>query len=147
MKIAVAALPSGDGRERPRPDRQIDDRHREHDSDIAADDQDREPQRDAIDEADIGQRQDDERGDEEQLVGGGIQPGAQLALLSGGAGREAVEQIGEPGEREHQERPAELAVERENHERRDQQHAKQRQLVRNGEDVSCSRAGQRFKAR
>ena len=71
----------------------------------------------------------------QQLVGRGIQPGAKLAFLPGRAGGETVQQIRQAGDHEREQRPAEFSVEGEDHERRDQQHAKQRQLIRDGEDL------------
>src|SRR6185503_1596921 len=118
------------------------DRNRQDNPDIAADDQDRQPQRQAIDQADVRQRQDHERGHEQQLVGSRIQPLTQRGLLTSGARREAVEQIGQPGDREDRQRAAEFAVQRQDDEHRYQQHPKQRQLVRDGEHL-----GRHYRAR
>ena len=50
--------------------------------DVAADDEHGQPDRQPVREAEAGQRQHDERRDEQQLVGHRIEPGAEARLLA-----------------------------------------------------------------
>ena len=95
MKIAVAALPSGDGLKVRGPIARL------TIATVSTMPTSRlmtrigQPQRDAVDEADVRQRQHDEGRHQQQLVGRGIEPGAELALLPRRARGQAVEQIGQ----------------------------------------------------
>src|SRR5262249_50348865 len=128
------ALAERGGAEGAGADGEVDDRHGQHDADVAADDEHSQPDRNAVDQADVRQRQHDEGRHQQQLVGGRVEPGAEIGLLAGGAGNQAVERVGDPGGGEDDEGPAEEAVHDQQHERRDQQHSQQRELVGDGEN-------------
>ena len=75
----------------------------------------------------------DERRHEQELVGHRIEPGAELRLLTGPPRDQAVEAVGRAGRGEHHQRPAEMPIQHQNHEGRNQQHSEQRQLIRRRE--------------
>ena len=81
MNSAVAALPSGEGRNVRGPVARLTKRHGEHDGDVAADDEDGEPQRHPIGQPEVGQGQDDERRHQQQLVGRRVEPGPERGPL------------------------------------------------------------------
>ena len=72
--------------------------------------------------------------DEQQLVGRRIEPRAEAGLLSGPPGDQPVERVGDAGGGEHGQRPAEMAVDDQDDERRDEQHPQQRELIRQRQD-------------
>src|SRR5581483_2903917 len=79
--------------ERPPPDREVDDRDGEHDDDVAADHHDRQPQRQAIRQAETRHGEHDEGADQQQLVRHRIEPGAERGLLARTPRDEPVERI------------------------------------------------------
>ena len=106
---------------------------RQDDDDVAADDEDGQPDGDPRDEPAPGIVRTMNALEQQQLVGHRVEPGPERRLLPRAPGDEAVERVGDAGRDERGQRPPELAVQHQDHERRDEQHPEQRDLVRDGE--------------
>jgi len=100
----------------------------EQDDEVAADDQDDEPQRDPRRRPGV-EAQDDERAHQQELVRQRVEDGAERRAQVEVAGDEAVEAVGHAGHHEHRERPPELVVGHAADQHRDQHHAQQREDV------------------
>ena len=82
-----------------------------------------------VGQRDLRQREHDERRDEQQLVGHRIEPGAEAGRWPVTARDQAVERVGDAGNAEDDQRGAEVAVHRQQDERRNQHDPQNRQLV------------------
>ena len=128
------------GSERPTPDREVHDRDGEHDADITEDDQHGEPDWQRVRQSEPRQCQHDERRYEEEFVGHRIEPRAEARFLTRAPGDQSVQGVGEARGDEHRQRPAQVTVHDKNHERRDEEHPQQRELIGDGQRRHLSRA-------
>jgi hypothetical protein len=102
--------------------------HAEHH--VTADDDREQPPRD-----DAAHREADERSEDEQPVGSGVEQLAKPALLIELAGDQPVEEVGDAREDQHEQRPAVVPGDDEHEEHRNQQQSREAQQIGNGENA------------